>query len=127
MRDTVKHSALIDSHYLTVTEPSHIANHCNQISISFDRGTGSDMHKTDRAQVAIWIESTQIFTGTFEELKGTIDAGNEMERGGIVINGYIIRYNSYWKAYQASHTTSDEIGQWDFATLQQAINYAING
>jgi fructose-1,6-bisphosphatase len=43
----------------------------------------------------------------------------------LIINGYTIKYNSFWGMYQVSH---DEIGLCgEFLLLDDAIEYANNG
>lgn len=125
MKDTTKHTTLKDSHYLTVTPDERKDTH--QLSIGYNIGTGDEYRKTDRAQVDIWICGKPVFTGTFEDLQSTIKAGHQMEQEGIIINGYKIKYNGFWSLYQANHIESIEIGQANFDSLQDAINYAANG
>ena len=125
MKDNVKHTTLKDGHFLTVTPDGRKDRH--QLAITFNTGTGDNYGPTDRAQVDIWIAGAQVFTGTFEDLQSTIKAGKQMEQEGIIINGYKIKYNGYWSLYQANHIESIEIGQANFDSLQDAINYATNG
>ena len=42
------------------------------------------------------------------------------------INGYIIKYNSFWKTFQVSHPEIAAIVA-EFKTLIEAKNYAKNG
>ena len=125
MKDIVKHSRIKDAHFLSVTPDGRKDR--NELAITFESGTGENYGPTDRAQVDIWVAGARIFTGTFEDLRGTIKAGKQIEQEGITINAYKIKYSSLWDAYQVNHTTSEEIGQADFRTLQDAINYATNG